>query len=70
MKIKLNEKSVVQIDSEYKKGNKLYCGQVKCSYKESLVNCVDCNINHIQEKNKNGNFMWVKYKDIKHLLTY
>ena len=66
MKVKLNEKSLVEIKTEYKKGNKLYCGQIKCNYAGNMVNC---NVNHIQEENKDGNFMWVKYEDIKHLLV-
>lgn len=69
MKIKLNEKSLVEIKSAYKKGNKLYCGQIKCNYDGNMVNCIDCNVNHIQEENKDGNFMWVKYEDIKYLLV-
>ncbi|TQO59362.1 hypothetical protein [Paraclostridium bifermentans] len=69
MKIKLNEKSLVEIKSQYKKGNKLYCGQIKCDYVGSLVDCVDCNINHIQENSSEGTFASVKYEAIKHLLV-
>lgn len=68
MKIKLNENAIVEIKKGYKKGNKLYCGQIKCNYIGSLISCVDCNVNQIQENSSQENYMWIKYDDIKHLL--
>lgn len=68
MKIRLNEKTVVQIDPVYKKGDKLYCTQIKCELKENFKGCRFCNIHRIQENNSQRNYMWVRYEDIKHLL--
>lgn len=70
MKIKLAENIIVPIHSSYKEGEKIRCKQIMCEDAYDGCNfkgCRHCNIDIIQERNKN--FKTCEFEDIKDLIV-